>query len=177
MIRMLMAMVVALACAGAARAQMPDALKGTWVIDAEASTAYMKTSPKWTDKDAEHLPMIFKHLAGVVYIFADNTIAVATGKERQTYAATLKSRDGNTYVFDTKAGDQPITLTATLTAAGKLNVRSSATNDMDYYLWQRGQPAAANADEPKAAAPDPNPQRVMDATRNAADRATAPAAK
>ena len=35
--------------AAAALADMPKELKGTWILDAEATEKYVQTSPKWKD--------------------------------------------------------------------------------------------------------------------------------
>ena len=125
-------------------AEMPDALKGSWILDTAATEKYMQTSPKWTPEDAKYLPMILKRMSQAVYEFKENAFIVSMRGKTQTLPIILKHSEKQKYIFEGTLGDQTMTLTASITDEGNLNVRSSATDDMTYYLWKRGQPDTTN---------------------------------
>jgi len=135
----LAALVMAAVSTTAIAAEMPKELKGSWILNAEATTEYMKTSPKWDEATAKHLPMIIKRMSKLVYLFEDDVITVSMRGKGHALPVVLKSTDKKTYVFEAKAGKRVITLTVSINDAGNLNIRSSATDDMDYYLWKRGE--------------------------------------
>jgi hypothetical protein len=124
-------------------AEMPEAIKGTWVIDAEASEAQMKTSPKWKAEDAQYLPRIMERMALVRYLFEGDTITVSMRGKEQPMPVTLKTSNEKKWIFEGQAGEQTVTLTVSLNDQGCMNIKSSATDDMDYYLWKRGNPEPA----------------------------------
>ena len=116
---------------------MPENLKGTWKLNATATEAAMRTSPKW-DADAEkYWPRILKRMSQVRYILEDGKIIAAMGEKKKEVPVTVKSQDGDVTVFDATAGDKPFTMTATLDKDGNLNLKSSATDDMDFYWWEK----------------------------------------
>ena len=122
-------------------ADMPEALKGDWVIDAPASEVHMQTSPKWKPEDAQYLPMIMNRMAQVRYAFAGDTITVSMRGKQQPLPVTLAKSEDKRWIFEGLAGEQTVTLTVSLNEAGNMNIRSSATDDMDYYLWKRAETA------------------------------------
>jgi hypothetical protein len=134
-----------------ALAEMPAQIKGSWVIDAEGSEAFMKTSPKWDAAGAKFLPTILKRMAQVTYAFeGDNFVVAMRGKEHKLPVTLVKS-EGNTHIFEAKRGEKVMTITVTLNDKDQLNVRSSGSDDMDYYLWKRGEMAKAGASDEKLA--------------------------
>ena len=65
---------------------------------------------------------------------------------------TLKQSDKGKYIFEGKMGSNVLALTISINSDGNLNIRSSATNDMDYYLYKRGKPDSLKpADDKKLA--------------------------
>lgn len=119
---------------------MPKILKGTWIVDATATEANMKTSPKWKAEGSKYLPTIMKRMSQVMYAFDDDTITVTMRGKKQPLKVALKHSEKKRYLFEGNVGGRVITLTVTITGEGNLNIRSSATDDMDYYLWKHGRP-------------------------------------
>ncbi|MBW2664449.1 MAG: hypothetical protein JRD93_21350 [Deltaproteobacteria bacterium] len=148
----LMALVIVVISATPVLAEMPKSLQGTWIIDAEATETYIKTSPKWKAEDAKYLPTIMKRMSQVVYEFDDDSITVSMRGKKQPLQVALKQSEKKSYIFEGNVGDKVFTLTVSITDEGNLNIRSSATDDMDYYLWKRGQPDnKAEVDDKKLA--------------------------
>ena len=128
-------------------AEMPKDLKGFWILDAKATAAYMQTSPKWKAEDAKYLPRIIQRMSQATYLFEDGKITVSTRGRQQPLDVVLKTSEKPRYVFEGNVGDQALTLPVSITEAGNLNIRSSATDDMDYYLWKRGKLAAGGGEK------------------------------
>lgn len=122
----------------ACRAQMPDTLEGSWILDVEATQAYVKSSPKWKEADAKHLPMVLKRMSQVSYVFEGDAITISARGSAQKLPVTRKSSKAPAYVFEGEKGDDSVRLTVTISEEGNMNIRSSKTDDMDYYLWKRG---------------------------------------
>jgi len=153
----------------AALADMPKELKGTWILDAEATEKYVQTSPKWKDEDAKRLPMIMKRMSQVLYELKDGAMIATMWGRSQTVAVTLNKRDGKSYVFDAKVRDQTMTMTVTFVSDATITIRSSTTDDMDYFLWKRGK-------LPKEAGPN-DKALALEAMKKAMEQATAKPAK
>jgi len=119
-------------------AELPAELAGSWVLDSEASEKFVKTSPKWDAEGAKFLPTILKRMAMVQYTFEEGSISVSMRGKAQKIPASLVKSEGQVHTFEAKAGDKTFTITATINEKGQLNMRSSSTDDGDYYLWKRG---------------------------------------
>ncbi|MBF0198535.1 MAG: hypothetical protein HQL32_12535 [Planctomycetes bacterium] len=120
-------------------AEMPKELKGTWILDAKASEAYIQTSPKWKPKDAKYLPKIMKRMSQVLYTFKDDSIIAAMRGKEQAFPITSVEREGENFLCKGNIKGKEVTLTVSLRKDGVINIKSSTTDDMDYYIWKRGE--------------------------------------
>ena len=120
-------------------AEMPKDLKGSWVLAAEATEHNIMASPKISPEAMKYLPTIMKRMSQYVWEFDDNVISSSRGAKKETLTVVLKENDKKKYVFEGQLRDQIIMLTVTFVSDTTINIRSSATDDMNYYLWKRGQ--------------------------------------
>jgi hypothetical protein len=120
-------------------AEMPEALSGTWVIDSEGTTEFMKTSPKYDEKAAKYLPKIITRMSKVTYTFENDQIVAKMGDKEKALDVTHLKSEGNTHTFESTIGDKTMTITATINDKGQLNIKNSASNDGDYFLWKKGE--------------------------------------
>ena len=120
-------------------AEMPDTLKGSWILNADATSLYIKTSPKWDASGEKYLPTILKRMSQMAYVFNDKAIVVSMRGREQALPVTLSSSEDKTYVFDGELRGKSVTMTVSFIDETTINIRSSATDDMDYYLWSRGE--------------------------------------
>ena len=141
-----MCWLLALVCAGNAVAGVPEELRGAWVIAPKETEAFMKTSPKWKPEDAKYLPKIMERMSLAVYEIGDGTLTMSIRRSKRTLPIVLKESGKKKHVFETKVGENTVVLTMTVNAQGFLNIRSSATDDMDYYLWKRTPAGVGTAD-------------------------------
>jgi hypothetical protein len=123
-----------------ALAEMPKALKGSWILDAEATEANFKASPEYDEEAAKFLPMIFKQMSKAVFEFDDGVIALTERGKKQPIPITLKENDGKKFIFEAKLGKDVLTFTITLNDKGNISIVNSKSDNMDLYLWKRGVP-------------------------------------
>ncbi|MDJ0945892.1 MAG: hypothetical protein QNJ30_20690 [Kiloniellales bacterium] len=129
-------------------AEMPKELKGSWVLDVAATERHVTTSPQWKAEDAKYLPIFVKQMSQFVFEFEENAIVSSMRGRRQILPVVLKENSGKTYVFEGTIRDKSVTVTVSFVDDRTINIQSSATDDMDYYLWKRGQPTdKAGADD------------------------------
>ena len=123
-------------------AEMPDELKGSWVLDASATEEHLKTSPRWKAEDAKYLPTVLKRMSQFLFEFEESAIVSTMRGRQQIIPVVLKENSGNGYVFEGRVRDQSLTLTVSFVDDQTINIRSSASDDMDYFLWKRGELAS-----------------------------------
>ena len=119
-------------------AEMPKELKGSWILDASATEKHVTTSPQWTAEDAKYLPTIMKRMSQFVFEFEEDAIVSSMRGKQQSLPVVLKENSGKTYVFEGTIRDERVTVTVSFVDDRTINIRSSATADMDYFLWKRG---------------------------------------
>lgn len=113
-------------------------LYGTWVIDIPRTLANAKTSPKYTEQDAARLPGQLKLLRNLMKIeITAKSVVTFRGDRSQSLAYHVESSANNQVVLTGSARGQAVTLTFTLMDGDVINMRSSATDDMDYFIWAR----------------------------------------
>ncbi|MCA9403244.1 MAG: hypothetical protein KC897_05630 [Candidatus Omnitrophica bacterium] len=118
-----------------------ERLKGTWVIDYNGTLEYAQTSPKYTPKEAAVLPGQLKLLRGLMKIqVTDTQVITHRGDRKQVVAYTTADADADRVILKTEARGQQVTLTFTFLPGGGMNMRSSATDDMDYFVWRKLRP-------------------------------------
>jgi len=163
--RVLVSMIIVATSATVASAEMPKELKGSWILDAQATQKYVKTSPKWKAEDEKHLPMIIKRMSQMQYKFTDDAIVMSMRGREQVIPVSLKKSDAKKYVFDGKLRGQDVTMTVFFMDDATINIRSSATDDMDYYLWKRGSLASKEGPSDKSLATEMM-QKALENTSN-----------
>lgn len=123
----------------AAVAELPAKIAGSWVLDAEATTKFFPTSPKWKESDARFLPEIIKSMASMKYSFSEGKMTLERKGKLHSVDATLLEQKGDTFIFELQPSpNYSFKMTCTVNEKGLLNIRSSNTDDLDYYLWKRG---------------------------------------
>lgn len=121
-----------------ALAEMPKELKGFWILETKATERNILTSQKMKQEDAKYLPIILKRMSQYVWEFNDGVITTSRGKKNKTLIVALKENNKKKFVFEGQMDNQTITMTVTFVNDALINIRSSATDDMNYYLWTRG---------------------------------------
>ncbi len=125
-----------------AQEQQFESLHGSWVIDAEASVAAMKSHPEW-DEMKSFAPTVFRRMANVHFEFtAETIVAFERGRERRAAIGSW-TRQGTEYEFTVTVNDTPDVIFVTRYGDDVIRIRSESSDDLNYYRWQRG---AANSE-------------------------------
>lgn len=119
-------------------AEMPRELKGTWILDVEATELNMKASPEMKPEDEKYIPTILKRMSQYQWNFDEGVIESSRGSKKQALSVSLEESDKNKVVFKGRLNDQAIIMTVVFVSDKVINILSSATDDLNYYLWTRG---------------------------------------
>ncbi|MCG8436122.1 MAG: hypothetical protein MJA83_19050, partial [Gammaproteobacteria bacterium] len=87
-----------------ASSEMPERLKGSWILNAGATENFMRTSPKWGPDAEKYLPRILERMSHYMFEFEDGVITASGQVKRNTMSAMLKEHDAETYVFESTQG-------------------------------------------------------------------------
>jgi hypothetical protein len=133
--------VVASAVATPQAQSIPSALQGAWIIDTDATTENAKKSPKWKAEDEEGLTMMIKILSSMQMEIGTDSLSMIHPIKKNTQKVTVKSHSGKTTeltaITTEKGKTQEVTLTLVQDEKGRLNVRSSRSDDSDYLVWKQ----------------------------------------
>ncbi|MBZ0165430.1 MAG: hypothetical protein K8I00_01395 [Candidatus Omnitrophica bacterium] len=124
--------------ASAGEQALAEKLRGTWVLDTSRTLTYAKTSPKYTEKDASRLPGQLKLLRNLMKIeITAQHVITFRGDRSQPLAYRVESSAHNQVVLTGRTRGQDVTLTFMLIDGDAMNMRSSGSDDMDYFIWTR----------------------------------------
>jgi Leucine-rich repeat (LRR) protein len=120
---------------------IPSALQGAWVIDTDATTENVKKSPKWKAEDEAGLSMMIKMFSSMQMEIGTDSVTMIHSVKKHTQKVTVKSHAGKTTeltaITTEKGKTQEVTLTLVQDEKGRLNVRSSRSDDSDYLVWKQ----------------------------------------
>ena len=135
---------LALACLSAGRGRDASSrLVGTWELDAEATREAIESSPRWEAMGGPEKAMLGKLLETLVSSVSmtftrDAVTTTAMGKIDEASYKVVSS-NGDTLVISTQSGDSTSRVTIVFQKDGSMQISSDATDDMDYYVWQRAE--------------------------------------
>lgn len=113
---------------------------GLWRVDFERTMEEAKKSPKYSAKDAERLPTIIKKMMEMMAIkLADGSMSYARGSRETTLPYKVKTASGNSATVAFTHGDKTFDVRFTLIDGNYMNFKSTASDDMDYYIWKRSE--------------------------------------
>jgi hypothetical protein len=124
----------------AARPLAADVAKfhGTWEVDVDRTMLEVKKSPKYTPEDAERLPAVVKRMMATLRIrVTDKTITYLQGSEEMSVPFRVERSTETSAVLVLSQGGKDFTLTLSLREGKYMNVKSTASDDLDYYIWKR----------------------------------------
>ena len=110
---------------------------GTWIIDYDRSLEEAKNSPDYTPAAAEKMPAFIKKLMEQMKLqITDSEIVYMMGENRQAMAYTIESQTATSLVANAHAGENRASMNFTLIDGQYMNLKSSASDDMTYYIWK-----------------------------------------
>lgn len=113
-------------------------IQGTWMIDIDRTNEYVRNSPKYNAEDAVNLPGDLQLLKGLLTIrITSNKIVTMRGDQQQEMIYEVASIKDDQVIGKAAFGGKEFTVTFNLMSNDRLNMESTATDDMDYIVWTR----------------------------------------
>jgi hypothetical protein len=148
MSRRYICLVVVALCVGSMScfAAIPEALRGTWVIDEVGTRQNVKGNPDAELAVEGVLPMMLKRSLSMV--FSKDSMVSVMGTRRSGTKLELVSSEGKTHVLKGADGENTPEFTVTMKAGGKITMSAGRDEAMKYLLWKKD--AAADTKVAKA---------------------------
>lgn len=131
----------------AATADDTSVFVGEWTINTAKTLEAGKKSPKYNPDDQAIVEKVVNRMAKVLKlkVTPQEMIYLQKGKEiKFPYTATQSTK--TKMVAQASIQDKQVTITFTLIDGKWMNMKSTGTDDMDYYIWQRVEKNKAKQD-------------------------------
>lgn len=134
----LLAAIMVVLASSPVRGDMADLL-GKWRVDVPATVEAGKQSPKFKPEDHDKMAAMIERMLGSMSLTLDeaNVIFARGTKFMQSRAYTLKSDVDGVTTVTVLEGEKPVELAFTLEGDNRMRLKSSASTDMDFYVWTR----------------------------------------
>ncbi len=117
-----------------------DLFLGEWSVNIERTLEEVKKSPKYNPEDAANMSEMLKKVISMMRIeVKDRELISSRGNRRTVLPYTLKSSGDDTVTLSVLASGKEVEIKLSLIDGKYMNLKSSATDDMDYYIWERSQ--------------------------------------
>jgi len=122
-------------------AEVSKNLLGTWVLDKEATIKEMKSIKDKPLSDT-NIQNAITHMSDVAQVLTqENLKLIMGGKERMSFKVVKEAEKESLKVVTVSAKRQDKEINIDLTFIPKENgsfiIKSSATNDMNHYVWKK----------------------------------------
>jgi hypothetical protein len=112
---------------------------GLWDVDFDRTMEEAKKSPKYNEKEAERMPAMIKRMMGKMKIkLTDKQMIYVRGTKEVVFPYSVKSSDDKSVTIEIRKGDDTATVAFILIDGKYMNFKSSASDDMHYYVWKKG---------------------------------------
>ena len=120
-----------------ALAETPEKIRGSWVLDAEATEKSVIAAPPY--KDAEWLGMAAGYMVGVIYEFDENgaIIHMYGGDKKREYQFLSRHDTEIKYSPKNIQGTAPDTLTVSIVSDKNIKIVHAGSPEMGSLLWKR----------------------------------------
>ena len=132
----LTAVIIVLWCGATTADELNMAVfKGVWAVHYDRTMEEGKKSPKY---DEERMPAMIRGMMSKMKIkMTDSEMIYLRGTKEIKLPYTATSADADSASVVVKQGENEATITFTLIDNTYMNFKSSGSDDMDYYVWQR----------------------------------------
>ena len=126
-------------CGGSVGELDIGSLIGVWEVDFDRTMEEAKKSPKYDEAMAERMPKIVKRMMARMKIKLTGTeLIYLRGEKEIVLPYEVTSSNANSITVTVKSGTEEATVVFTLIDGAYMNLKSSASDDMDYYVWKKG---------------------------------------
>ena len=121
-------------------AETPKEIKGTWFVDKVLTEEALMNKPGITEQDKKHIPNILKHMQKSSFEFTDDQLIITMGSRTKSSKIQYQNKESDIYTFSAFMRGKEGTVKVTINSNDKLNMKSSASDNMDEYLFKRFTP-------------------------------------
>jgi len=115
-------------------------LQGQWQVDVDQTVDYTRKYADLSETESERLPDMVERLARSMTLEVNgDKMTISRGERSQSYGLQFKDSKADQVVATFQAGDMSIELTFHFIDEDHMRYTSSATDDMDYYIWKRSE--------------------------------------
>ena len=112
---------------------------GLWEVDFDRTMEEGKKSPKYDEKMATRLPDMIKRMMATMKVkLTDTEMIYLRGTKEVVIPYTVDSSDQKSVTVTMKQGPEEATAVFTLIDGMYMNFKTSASDDMHYYVWKKG---------------------------------------
>ena len=110
---------------------------GHWEVDFDRTMEEVKKSPEYNPEDAEKLPKIVKRMMQRMKIRIEpDNVVYWMGKRQEAFPFTVTAASDTTVTANTEQHGKTATFVLTLVEGRYMNLKSSTSDDLDYYIWK-----------------------------------------
>ena len=110
---------------------------GLWTVEYDRTLESAKQSPKYRPEDAEKMPDLIRKMMEMMKIeITETQMIYFRGDISQPAAYTVKAKTDDILTIILTVGDTQAEMTLTLIDNKYMNIKSTGTDDTDYYIWQ-----------------------------------------
>ncbi|MCK5528425.1 MAG: hypothetical protein KAI74_01970 [Kiritimatiellae bacterium] len=132
-----MILIAACGCGSSQQNLDSNQIVGLWEVDFDLTMEEVKKSPKYDPQDSS-LPVMIKGMMATMKVQITDTDMIYSRSGRQvSFPYSVTSSDTTSIILGVQNGTNTAAITITLRDADHMNFKSSASDDMDYYVWQR----------------------------------------
>ena len=117
-----------------------NSFTGNWTVDYDRTMEETKKSPKYKPEVEQLFAMLIQNTVDKtkLEITSDKIISSKDQQEQALpYTIASISTDGKTMIATATTAQEQVQITFTLVDNDYMNFKSTATSDMDYYIWKR----------------------------------------
>ena len=131
-------LVVAIAVSATSLAAIPEALRGSWIVDKEAMVAAIKARPDWKAEDAKNLPMMMGFMAKMNIVFSEDGMTTVMGKRKEEVKPVVTTGKNGEFVLKITDEGRTTTLIGVLDEKGRLKLGEENKSKMETLVLKKG---------------------------------------
>jgi|GEM_PF-1603060 len=118
--------------------------EGLWTIDVDKTMESVKSSPKYdASEDEEFKSTITSMMKRMKLSITTDKVIYHIGQKQEVIALGKKVTSPSSVIAEVDSNGKKVTLTFTAVGEKHLNLKSSASHDMDYIIWGKAAPKAS----------------------------------
>ena len=121
--------------------QSVEMLPGRWIVDYDRTMKAVMNDKIWkdmSDMERDYFPdILMDTIKGFVMRIDDKALTFSMRGNDLSYPYIIEKEEGNSLILISDTGDEEVRLIFRIIDRNHISFKSSATNDMDFYIWKR----------------------------------------